>query len=143
MTGYNNIILIDDDPVFNFINTEIIKTAKPEYIIKSFEHAESALNELNTIKVDDNDFGCIIFLDINMPKLNGWDFLERYIKLPARLINACRVFMLSSSNSISDIEKSKTYDVVDGFISKPLTIDQAVDISAGKYSSIGFQAFAD
>ncbi len=137
MLGHNNIILIDDDPIFNFINSKVIQTTKLGFVVHIFDKAFEALDELSNIaRSDANDYRCIIFVDINMPGVNGWEFLERFTLLPASLIDSCRVFMLSSSNDASDIERSATYKPVKGFISKPLTRQHVIDISTEMYSSI-------
>jgi len=139
MSGTNHIILIDDDPMFKLIHSKIIETTKLYYVVKTYIDAKSALAELSKIAQSDTTGSkWLIFVDINMPEFNGWDFLESFTKLPASLINSCKVFMLSSSNDISDIEMSQTYHVVKGFISKPLTVHQVFDIYNETYSSIKY-----
>jgi CheY-like chemotaxis protein len=76
------------------------------------------------------EFPEIIFLDINMPEMNGWDFLEALQELPSHLSNKCRIVMLSSSIDTADIRKARTYAMVEDFISKPLTVDKLNRIAA-------------
>ena len=128
MSGENNVILIDDDPMFNFINTKIIENTKVGFTVEAYEDAQAALNELGNVAQSVTEFRCLIFVDINMPELNGWDFLEQFSKLPESFVNSCRIYMLSSSNDIYDIDKSKKYPAVQGFISKPLTTQKVLDI---------------
>jgi CheY-like chemotaxis protein len=70
----------------------------------------------------------MILLDVNMPQMNGWDFLEEYEKLPLQAIAKTKVYIVSSSINNRDIEKSKTYKTVSGFISKPLDTEKMNEI---------------
>lgn len=129
MPGPNSIILIDDDPMFNFIHNKVIKKANIDYTVHTFDNAESALEKLNSIALSGgDDMRHIIFLDINMPVLDGWGFLERFSELYRSFMKSCKVFILSSSNDLYDIERSKAYPMVQGFISKPLTVSHLIDI---------------
>ncbi|MFT5513070.1 MAG: response regulator of citrate/malate metabolism [Bacteroidia bacterium] len=115
------IYLIDDDEIQNLINTRVIGIAAENIVVKAFTSAENALSDLiaNAATLPD-----IIFLDINMPKMNGWDFLDAYVKLE----NKVKVYMLSSSINNKDIQKSEKYDVVNGFICKPLVVERLSEI---------------
>ena len=115
------IYLIDDDEIQNLINTRVISIAADHIAVKAFTSAESALSEL---KENTGTTPKMIFLDINMPKMNGWDFLEVYMQLE----NKVKVYMLSSSINNKDIQKSETYDVVNGFICKPLVVERLSEI---------------
>ena len=65
----------------------------------------------------------LIFLDINMPHMDGWEFLDEFITLPESVLQKMKVVMLTSSVDINDIAKSKTYKPVTDFLSKPLNKD--------------------
>ena len=133
--SHTNVLLIDDDLMFNFIHSKIVKSTNLNLAVKTFNEADKALEELNTV-MPYKDYRNIIFVDINMPVLDGWGFLEGLSHLPVSLLDVCEVFMLSSSNDTTDIEKSRTYSVVKGYISKPLTIRQMQCIYEKDYSSI-------
>jgi response regulator of citrate/malate metabolism len=124
-----NIILIDDDKVFNFINKSIIMKAGFESKITCFTEAEKALAMLDEFfETAEAENQSLIFLDINMPDMDGWEFLAEYSKFPQEKIKNSDVIILSSSIDINDIEKSKTIPAVADFISKPLTIDKLQSI---------------
>lgn len=72
----------------------------------------------------ENNFPDLIFLDINMPEMNGWKFLDELLSIPEMHFNRCKVIMLSSSIDIVDIQKSISYNMISNFISKPLTPDK-------------------
>lgn len=112
------VLLIDDDEVTNMINTHII-TNHFHFVVEAFTSAEKALEYCKETSSD--EFPDAIFLDINMPYMDGWEFLCELEKLPPASIAKCKVYLLTSSIDAEDIEKSKTYKLVDEFISKPLT----------------------
>jgi CheY-like chemotaxis protein len=120
MTHNRKIVLIDDDQLNNLINTRII-TKFSDYAVRSFTSGREGLQFLASC--EPGDFPEILFLDINMPVMDGWEFLEEYQKLPEDLVQNCLVIMLTSSIDINDIEKSKLYKNVREFMSKPLTVD--------------------
>jgi CheY-like chemotaxis protein len=114
------ILLIDDDQLNNLINSRII-TKFSDYTVDSFTSGKDGLNYLRDCEPE--LFPEVIFLDINMPVMDGWEFLEEYEKLPGHLTRNCSVIMLTSSIDVSDIEKSKRYRSVKEFMSKPLTLE--------------------
>ena len=131
MPQINNVILIDDDEMFNFINEKTMEKATFAQKVKTFDNANSALDELRQLSISNPDeFPDIIFLDINMPVMNGWEFLDEFMKFSESLIENCKVFMLTSSIDQNDIKKSKDYKMVNDFISKPLTAGRLHLLSA-------------
>ncbi len=109
------IMLVDDDKITNFVNEHYIKKYDPNIKVSSFMIAREALHALiNEEKPD------VIFLDINMPEMDGWEFLNE-----CTLLNiSSKVFMLSSSIDTSDIDRAKEYALVSDFISKPLSVQK-------------------
>lgn len=127
------IFLIDDDSVSNFINTKIIQGHFP-FAVVAFTNAMEVLQELKRYQAPGSDsIPDLIFLDINMPIMDGWEFLDEFVKLPDFILEKCSVTMLTSSLDRDDIEKSKKYKSVVGFISKPLTVEilKEMEICAG------------
>lgn len=116
------IYLIDDDKIFNFLNEMLIKKTKGDSCeVICFEDAQNALELLKqNLILMQTPLPDKIFLDINMPVFDGWDFLDELSKLNFNGHN-CDVYMLTSSVSPFDIAKSRTYEMVRDFISKPLT----------------------
>jgi CheY-like chemotaxis protein len=118
----NDIFLIDDDGLVNFLNQEIIRDAYPEKKVRSFENALDALETLKKIaELPNSKLPQLILLDINMPVMDGWEFLEAFRQLPKTIIQDCKVVMHTSSIDPRDIEKAKTFSSVTDYITKPLT----------------------
>jgi CheY-like chemotaxis protein len=123
--------LIDDDRIFNMIHTRIMESKSFAEKIQPFHNAKQALKALKDIIIaHPDDFPEIIFLDINMPAMDGWEFLEEFEKFPEEVQCRCRVIILTSSIDPRDIEKSRTYKNVTQFISKPLTPDMLSTLCA-------------
>ncbi len=115
------ILLVDDDPVTNMINTKLIMR-EFNFIVEAYTNAQETLVYLrNMVNASPDKIPDVIFLDINMPIMDGWQFLDEFQKLPVFLQKKVRVFMLTSSIDLDDIAKSKAYSSVNDFISKPLT----------------------
>lgn len=112
------ILLIDDDPIAHLISRRVISRSFSEEIIKEFLSASEALEYIKKLSRPDN-IRFIIFLDINMPGLSGWDFLK-LIKENFPSLDY-RVYLLTSSVNESDKEKARTYDAIEEFIEKPFS----------------------
>jgi two-component SAPR family response regulator len=114
MKKINLTYIIDDDKIFIFVLKKILEKNKCFDQIQDFMNGEEVIAILSNKKNKPD----IILLDINMPIIDGWQFLEQVEKLPWK--NEFKIFILSSSIDASDIEKSKTYSTVIDFISKPV-----------------------
>lgn len=122
MDVLKKVVLIDDDQINNFVCETIIKSENFAERVVSYEWAEDALNNLKQIaEQTPAEFPDLIFLDINMPGMDGWRFLEEYRKLPETVTSRCSLFMLSSAVDREDIICAKTHAEVRDFFSKPLS----------------------
>lgn len=111
------ILLIDDDTATNFINQHVIKSFGVDAKIKAFESGSTALDYLSSSL---NKQSGIILLDINMPGMNGWEFLDEYEKMSPERRSKIILAMLSTSVNPDDEQKAKQRSSVEKFISKPL-----------------------
>ncbi len=119
MIQFDVIFLVDDDPINNLINKRLLgKVGISDQIIEFLEGEEA----LTQIEILPSEHQVLIFLDINMPVLNGWEFLEKYIQIfPNR---QDKIVILSSSIDYQDRQKAREYQIVSGFLEKPLTLDK-------------------
>ena len=108
------ILLIDDEPVANYILIRLLKLINSEYEIVDYTEPEKAVADLTAIAPD------LIFLDLNMPKLNGWGVLDAMTAQNSQV----KVIILTSSVSRIDHEKAQGYRNVKACIAKPVTKDQ-------------------
>jgi CheY-like chemotaxis protein len=106
------IYLVDDDSLTNKVVTKMIEKNLPNVKIESFTHAKDAFAKLDAEKVMPD----VIFLDINMPEMNGWDFLAKFDQYNL----GSKVFMLTSSIDPNDITKCVEFKSVAGYLNKPL-----------------------
>jgi two-component system chemotaxis response regulator CheY len=130
MKTIEQIIFIDDDEINNLISERIVKKIiKSDLKLSSFDYAEEGLGYIKseTPKMEDDKF-ILIFLDINMPFLNGWQVLEEIELMGESIHNKLLIFMLSSSIDPTDRMKVFENKLVIDFIEKPLTANIIVQI---------------
>lgn len=118
----NRFVLIDDDTTMNLVHSTTIKHHHPNSEVLEFKSSLQALEHLKALIKSDEELPAFIFLDINMPELNGFDFLEAFQKFPAEKTKLVKVFMITSSLDLRDRERAFSYDAVYGFVCKPITI---------------------
>jgi CheY-like chemotaxis protein len=124
----NCILLIDDDETTNYVNTILINKAECAEEVKSVTSGHAALEYLRSIGNDGrHPQPDLIFLDINMPVMNGWEFIEEYHQLLPEQRGQVLVWMLSTSDNPADRERAEKLGS-DGFMAKPLTISKLMDV---------------
>ena len=119
------IYLIDDDKLVNYLNREMIQSIAPQSQILTFESGPKALGSLRD-KVDLGEFSFpqLIFLDINMPFMDGWEFLVQYAQFPASFRLKTNIFLLSSSIDKHDLDRASANPYVFDYLIKPLNDEQ-------------------
>ena len=121
MIKFNDILLVEDDPITVMVCDRIIKMCLFSDKVESCENGKKAIDYLIHLAETGINFPELIFLDINMPVMNGWDFLEEYEKIDTLLKKSTRIFILSSTVDPEDYQKAKDFGNVEDFISKPLS----------------------
>lgn len=122
-------MLVDDDEINNFITVKLIKKAFPDAVLSTFLNGRLAIDKIKDI-VQNNPEGLpdYILLDINMPVMNGWEFLEEYKNSNFDPDKKITIYILSSSVFSNDIDKAKSYESVANFISKPLNLESIKEV---------------
>lgn len=119
---FQKILLIDDDSVSNFLNEMALQDMNLSDEVHVSENGEEALDFIYNHCKNGNVSACpdLIFLDINMPVMDGFQFLEALEKVPNLDKKPMKIVMLTSSNAHKDIERAKRFNV-DGYIVKPIS----------------------
>ncbi len=123
-----SIFLIDDDPIFVYLTRRIIASIDCPCEIKEFTDGELALAYLSESSDKAAMLPDVIFLDLSMPVMDGWEFLKEYSLLKPNMKKDIALFIVSSSISPQEVERSKTYRAVTDFLIKPVEKGKIVEI---------------
>jgi CheY-like chemotaxis protein len=111
-------MLVDDNADDNFFHEREIKKNERAPIVITKNSGIKALEYLKLKKEPHSD---LIFLDINMPVMNGWEFLKEYDQLDKVLQSRAIIIMLTTSDNVDDVARANTHSSVTDYITKPLT----------------------
>ena len=123
-----SIFLIDDDPIFVYLTRRIIVSIDRQCKIDEFTDGDLAIRYLREICEKTELLPDIIFMDISMPVMDGWEFLDEYSLLRPKIKKDIALFIVSSSISPQEVERSKTFHTVSDFLIKPLERGKIVEI---------------
>ncbi|QEC70231.1 response regulator [Panacibacter ginsenosidivorans] len=114
--------LIDDDFIHQFGMKRMIQRYQPSEGVIEFSNGLDAINFFKTPH-SDSEIPELIFLDINMPVMNGWEFMDEFVKIRSTIQKKIDIYILSSSTDSQDIQKAKSNPEITDYIVKPLTPD--------------------
>lgn len=123
-----SVLIIDNDPIYRTISQRIIEKLDLAKTIFVEKNGYTAIQFLSQVIENNSELPKIIFLDIEMPVMNGWEFMDEYCKFEKSLLTEIEIYIVSSSISQVDKDKANTYSEIKGFISKPLTIETLKNI---------------
>lgn len=123
-----SVMLVDDNSVALLLCRKIIEKTNVFKEILSFQNSLKALQHLKDAAAENKLFPDLILLDIQMPELNGFEFLAEFKKLPEQYQSYCSIFILTSSYDESDIERIRENGNVNKLLEKPLTLESFVSL---------------
>ena len=114
-------IVIDDDVINNMICHKIIELTIPGAVVKTFIKPEKGLEYIARTYSDNGAKDAVVFLDINMPSINGWEVLDRLNHFPEHVKDRVKIFMLSSSVDPNEKDKANNNQLVSGYLTKSIS----------------------
>ncbi|MCB0397900.1 MAG: response regulator [Flavobacteriales bacterium] len=127
----NLILLVDDNSFDNFYHQRIIEQSERANQVVERQTAAAALNYLKNLPPDPDQEPDLIFIDLNLPGMNGWEFVEAYRGLEGQLRKTAVLVILTSSNNPADIKRAAAQNTPLHFRTKPLTeemLDEIVEM---------------
>lgn len=116
-------LLIDDDEIFNFLNKKVLELSKMADTVTVFTSGQKALDHLAPLMSSKEEWPKYVLLDIRMPGMDGFEFLQKFKDMDPNFLEQVKVYMLTSSIDERDKYKSGSYPFVRGFFSKPLNVE--------------------
>lgn len=118
--------IVDDDPLYNFGTKKLLEFTSFTEEVSFFLNGEAAWKDFEKRSRDGASLPDVILLDINMPIMNGWQFLD--LISAAKFTHPVKIFVISSSINQDEMDRAKTYALVVDYITKPMTLDKFKDL---------------
>ncbi|MEQ8687495.1 MAG: response regulator [Imperialibacter sp.] len=112
--------IIDDDQIYVFGLRKLIDFHKYSKNLLVFKNGAEAIKYMKPLITSSDELPDVILLDINMPVMDGWQFLDEFVKIKPLIKKKITIYMVSSSIDEADLERAKTYEEVSDFIVKPV-----------------------
>ncbi len=128
--SHKKICIIDDDKILIFLTKKLINSHDNTIEISEYGDGHEAVEFFKANMHTDTQYPDVIFLDISMPVMDGWEFLEEYGKIPQDIRTNIQLYMFSSSISAHDMERATSNPNVNDYLTKPLTKEKLVEILA-------------
>ena len=116
-------LLIDDDDIIGIVHPAIIYQVFPDSEVTLIKSSAEGLDYIKKLEATNSPAPEVMFLDINLPKMNGFELLDELSEKDLAFLKATQIFMLSSSIDRRDMEKVEANSIISGFIGKPLSMD--------------------
>ncbi|MBC2843549.1 response regulator [Winogradskyella flava] len=118
--------IIDDDSIYINLIKKIIETKKLCENLLVFNDGKEGIEYFEALlqNLDEKNIPEVILLDINMPIMDGWEFIERFTKIKNKFNSHITLYLVSSSIDVRDIDKAKSLSTVENYLVKPVKIDE-------------------
>lgn len=123
-----NVLLIDDNPIDLLINSKIIQSVSPEAVMFKAQSLDQARSYLKSIESDDNESVRLLFVDIRMPVLNGFEMIDAIMEDFSETLKSTTIYMVSSSLDTSDADRVAQTPYIKTLLDKPLTKSVVSDL---------------
>jgi CheY-like chemotaxis protein len=120
MKKVDTICVIDDNDVYQFVMKNSISKLNPNIKILAYLNGEEGIESIKAMIAKNEPLPDVILLDINMPIMDGWEFMNEFIKIKFQIPQVMPIYLTTSSLDASDIDKAKRYEDITGFLSKPI-----------------------
>ncbi len=130
MITKKSIWIVDDDPIYQIIANKIVQRSAMFSEVTTFKNGKEAIDTVHQVLESKNTIPDIILLDINMPVMDGWEFMEELSAVKPKIEKEFSVYIVSSSIAVEDKSKSKKYTDILGYISKPISVDDLILIAS-------------
>jgi response regulator RpfG family c-di-GMP phosphodiesterase len=123
MDNITKFIIVDDDTINNALCQIAIKTSVKGAVVKAFTIPEEGFDYIVKNSIEENQSHTVVFLDLNMPRVSGWEFLSYFDKLDEKIKKQYKIYILSTSFDAKDKERALENKSVVDYIIKPLTTE--------------------
>ncbi len=136
MKKIDRICIVDDDSILVYGMKLMMNEVDFCEEVLEYSNGLDAIEGLASIVNDGEPLPLIIFLDLNMPIMDGWEFLDEFIKTPNYNLDNVSIYIISSSVDPRDREKANEYEIVKGYILKPVTTNDFSEIQEAIYKKV-------
>lgn len=128
MHQIQQVCVIDDDEIYIYLIKKSLAALEIDYSINAYANGMDAIKGITSLIDQQQPIPEIIFLDINMPIMDGWEFLKAFREIQEKLPNQIPIYIISSSIAAEDKEKAKHFPEIVGYLSKPVELETLVSI---------------